>query len=75
MADALRAEEPELRMTTIYPRRVATEMQQALRAQEQAAYEPERHLRPETVAQAIAFVLATPRDAVVTDLLLKPSHP
>ncbi|MCW2526848.1 MAG: hypothetical protein JWM76_1708 [Pseudonocardiales bacterium] len=75
MADALRAEEPELRVTTIYPGRVATEMQQALRAQEQAAYEPEHYLQPETVARAIAFVLAMPRDAVVTELVLQPARP
>lgn len=75
LADSLRAEEPALRVTSIYPGRVATEMQRALRAQEGGAYEPERYLRPETVAGVIAQVLATPRDAVITEVTLRPAHP
>lgn len=75
LADSLLAEELALRVTSIYPGRVATEMQQALRAQEGGAYEPERYLRPETVAGVIAQVLATPRDAVITEVTLRPAHP
>ncbi len=75
LADALRAEEPSLRVTTVYPGRVATEMQQALREQEGEPYEPERYLRPETVAGVIAQVLATPPDAVITEVTLRPAHP
>jgi short-subunit dehydrogenase len=75
LADSLRAEEPSLRVTTVYPGRVATEMQQALRAQEGEPYEPERYLRPETVAGVIAQVLATPPDAVITEVTLSPARP
>ncbi len=75
LADALRAEEPSLRVTTVYPGRVATEMQQALREQEGEPYEPERYLRPETVAGVVAQVLATPPDAVITEVTLRPAHP
>lgn len=75
LADALRAEEPQLRVTSVYPGRVATGMQQALRRQEGGAYEPERYLRPETVAGVIAQVLATPPDAVITEVTLRAAHP
>ena len=75
LADSLRAEEPGLRVTTVYPGRVATDMQRELRSQEGGEYEPARYLRPETVATVIAQVLATPNDAVVTELTLKPAHP
>jgi NADP-dependent 3-hydroxy acid dehydrogenase YdfG len=72
LADALRAEEPRIRVSTIYPGRVATDMQRALRAQEGGPYQPHKYLRPETVAQVIAQVLATPADGVVSELTLLP---
>ena len=50
-------------------------MQRALRGQEGGAYEPERYLRPETVAGVIAQILATPPDAVITEVTLRPAHP
>ena len=75
LADSLRAEEPGLRVTSVYPGRVATGMQRALRAQEGGAYQPERYLRPETVAGVIAQILATPPDAVITEVTLRPAHP
>jgi short-subunit dehydrogenase len=75
LADSLRAEEPLLRVTSVYPGRVSTEMQRALREQEGGPYEPERYLRPETVAGVIAQILATPPDAVITEVTLRPAHP
>ncbi len=75
LADSLRGEEPEVRVCSVYPGRVATDMQRALRAEEGGRYEPDSYLRPETVAAAIADVLATPPDAVVADITLRPRHP
>jgi NADP-dependent 3-hydroxy acid dehydrogenase YdfG len=75
LADSLRAEEPDLRVTSVYPGRVATDMQRTLREQEGGAYEPERYLRPETVAGVIAQILSTPADAVITEVTLRPAHP
>ncbi len=72
LADSVRGEEPLLRVCTVYPGRVATEMQRQLRAQERLPYVPSEYLRPETVAAAIAQVLATPADGVVHDLTLRP---
>ena len=72
VADALRGEEPRLRVSTVYPGRVDTDMQRSLRAEEGGRYEPDQYLRAETVAACIADVLATPSDAVVSDITLGP---
>jgi len=71
-ADALRQEEPGLRVSTVYPGRTDTDMQRTVRAAEAGEYEAEAYLRPATVAGVIASVLALPRDATVTDLTLRP---
>ncbi|WP_018353174.1 SDR family oxidoreductase [Longispora albida] len=71
-ADALRAEEPELAVTSVYPGRTATAMQQQVRGQEGGAYHPGDYIDPDTVAAAIVHALGTPRDAVLTELTLRP---
>jgi short-subunit dehydrogenase len=71
LADALRAEEPELRVTTVYPGRTATEMQRKVRAQEGGAYEPESYTDPRTVACVVVNALETSRDAVITDVTVR----
>ncbi|HEY9291931.1 MAG TPA: SDR family NAD(P)-dependent oxidoreductase [Microlunatus sp.] len=72
LADALRAEEPRLRVTSVYPSRTATDMQRELRELEQAEYVEDDYLRPETVAQTIVYALLLPPDGVITDLALRP---
>ena len=72
LADGLREEEPLLRVTTIYPGRTATDMQRAVRAYESGTFEADRYLRPSTVAGVIAQVLATPSDAVVPEVSVRP---
>ncbi|SOD74186.1 NADP-dependent 3-hydroxy acid dehydrogenase YdfG [Jatrophihabitans sp. GAS493] len=72
LADSLRAEEPALRVSTVYPGRVATEMQRELRAQEAGEYEPQKYIQPATLAVMIAQILATPSDSVVTELVVRP---
>jgi NAD(P)-dependent dehydrogenase (short-subunit alcohol dehydrogenase family) len=71
-ADSLRAEEPRLRVSTVYPGRTATEMQRAVREFEEAAWEPESYSQPETVAGVIAQLLATPSDSVISDVTVVP---
>ena len=73
-ADALRQEElaAGVRVSSVHPGRVDTDMQHELRAAEQGAYQAEQYLRPTTVAAAIGFVLRAPEDAVVTSLDLRP---
>ena len=72
--DALRQEETHhgVRVSSVHPGRVDTDMQHELRAAEQGEYERERYLRPATVAAAIGYVLRAPEDAVVASLDLRP---
>lgn len=75
-AEALRAEEQAngVRVTSIYPGRTATDMQREVRAAEDAEYDPDDYLRPETVAEAVLFALRTPPDGHLTDLTLRPTQ-
>ncbi len=71
-ADSLRESEPTLRVTTVFPGRVDTEMQQALVSFEGGEYEPDRFLKPATVAEVVARVVATPPDGHVHEVVLRP---
>ncbi|WP_030175516.1 SDR family oxidoreductase [Spirillospora albida] len=72
LADSLRAEEPALRVTTVYPGRTATEMQRRVRAQEGHPYAEDDFAAPGTVARVLVAALETPRDAVVSDVTVRP---
>jgi len=74
LADALRAEEAGhgVRVTSIYPGRTATPMQEQVHAQEGKEYAAADWIRPETVADAVLHVLDLPVDATVPDLTIKP---
>lgn len=73
-ADALRAEEAPhgVRVTSVFPGRTATPMQEKVHEQEGADYESERFIRPESVGSAILHVLDQPRDATVPELTIRP---
>jgi len=70
-ADSLRAEEPTLRVTSVHPGRVATAMQRQLIEFEGGKYNPKHFLRPETVARAIADIVATPPDGHVHQIVIR----
>jgi NADP-dependent 3-hydroxy acid dehydrogenase YdfG len=70
-ADALRAEEPALRVTSVHPGRVATEMQRQLREFEGGDYDKSAYLRPETVADSVAKVVSTPPDGHVHQVIIR----
>ncbi|GGS19536.1 MULTISPECIES: SDR family oxidoreductase [Actinokineospora] len=70
-ADILRDEEPDLRVTTVYPGRTATDMQKVVRADEGGAYEPHRYLRPESVAAAVHHAATAPDDAHLTEIVVR----
>jgi NADP-dependent 3-hydroxy acid dehydrogenase YdfG len=74
-ADSLRESEPELRVTTIFPGRVDTDMQRELVAFEGGEYDPANFLRPETVAAAVANAVATPPDGHLHEVVLRPRRP
>lgn len=76
-ADSLRAEEQEhgVRVTTVYPSRTATPMQEKVHAQEGEVYDRDRWIQPETVASSILHVLDLPRDATIPELTIRPLVP
>jgi short-subunit dehydrogenase len=74
LADSLRAEEHEhgVRVTTVFPGRTATPMQEKVHAQEGEEYDAADWIDPATVADAILHVLDLPDDATITDLTIRP---
>jgi NAD(P)-dependent dehydrogenase (short-subunit alcohol dehydrogenase family) len=75
-AEALRQEEPGIRVSTVYPGRTDTDMQRTVRAAESGGYEAADYLRPDTVAGVIISVLRLPPDATIVDLVVRPAgHP
>lgn len=72
LADGVRAEEPRLRVTSIYPGRIDTEMQRDIVAREGNEYDPARYLAPTTVAAAVAYAITAPAGAHPTDVTLRP---
>ena len=71
-ADSLRADEPSLRVTSVFPGRTDSEMQRDLVAYEEKEYDPARFLRPETVAEIVAHAVATPPDGHVHEVVVRP---
>ncbi len=76
LADSLRAEEQPhgVRVTSVHPGRIATDMQRQVRADEGGDYQPQEYLSAETVAGAVLTVLQTPADAHLTELVLRPAR-
>ncbi|MEE1938650.1 SDR family oxidoreductase [Streptomyces sp. TRM 70361] len=75
LADSLRQEEKDsgLRVTSVYPGRTATPMQEKVHRQEGKEYDPGRWIDPESVATALLTALDLPADAELTDLRVRPS--
>ncbi|HEY3260005.1 MAG TPA: SDR family oxidoreductase [Pseudonocardiaceae bacterium] len=71
-ADVLRAEEPSLRVTSVFPGRTATDMQRRVQAAVGGDYRPEQYLAPETVARTVLNIIATPADGHPTEVVLRP---
>lgn len=75
LADALRGEEQEagVRVTTVYPGRTATPMQEKVHRQEGKEYDATAWIDPATVVATILHVLDLPGDATVPDVTLRPT--
>jgi len=73
-ADSLRAEESVhgVRVTSVFPGRTATAMQEKVHRQEGRDYLAEKWIRPETVVQAILAAIDLPGDATMPEIVLKP---
>ena len=76
-ADALRAEEQDhgVRVSTVYPSRTATPMQEKVHAQEGKVYDERLWIQPETVAATILHVLDLPPDATIPEVTIRPLVP
>jgi short-subunit dehydrogenase len=74
LADSLRAEEAEhgVRVTTVFPSRTATPMQEKVHEQEGRTYDAARWIKPATVAAAVLHVLDLPQDATIPELVIRP---
>ena len=76
LADALRLEEAQhgVRVTSIYPGRTATPMQERVHQQEGQEYDADRFITPDAVVTTILTALDLPRDAEITDLTVRPGR-
>lgn len=74
LADSLRGEEQAhgVRVTTVYPGRTATPMQEALHAHEGNPYDPDRWIQPGTVAATVLQIIDLPPDATISDVTVRP---
>jgi NAD(P)-dependent dehydrogenase (short-subunit alcohol dehydrogenase family) len=73
LADSLREEERPhgLRVTTIYPGGVRTELLRKVREGLGVPYDPAVTVRPETLAELVLTVLRFPDDAEIMDVSLR----
>jgi NADP-dependent 3-hydroxy acid dehydrogenase YdfG len=77
LADSLRLEEAPhgVRVTSIYPGGVATELLRKVRAGFGSEFDPAKCVSPGTLAQVVASVLDAPPDVDITDISLRPPPP
>lgn len=74
LADSLRGEEASagVRVSSVYPGRTATAMQEKVHQQEGRSYDPSAWMTAEAVATTVLTALDLPRGAQVTDLSVRP---
>ena len=73
MTDALREEERgKIRVSSVHPGRVDTDMQVEIQDAAGRPYRAEDHLRPESVAAAVRLALDASEDAMVEQISVRP---
>jgi NADP-dependent 3-hydroxy acid dehydrogenase YdfG len=77
LADSLRAEELEngVRVSTIFPSRTATPMQEKVHEQEGRTYDASKWIDPDVVAGTILHVLDVPPGATIPEVTVRPVVP
>lgn len=75
LADSLRDEEAQhgVRVTSVYPSRTATPMQEKVHLQEGRSYTAADWMQPGSVAASVVHVLDLPVDATIPDLTIRTS--
>jgi len=61
-----------VRVTTVYPGRTATPMQEKVHQQEGADYDASQWIEPASIATAILAAIDLPHDADLTELTIRP---
>jgi short-subunit dehydrogenase len=76
-ADSLRGEEVEhgVRVTTVFPSRTATPMQEKVHEQEGRTYDASRWIDPAVVADTILHVLDLPAGVTIPEVTVRPLAP
>ena len=76
-ADSLRAEEVEhgVRVSTVFPSRTATPMQEKVHEQEGRTYDPAKWIDPAVVADTILHVLDLPAGVTIPEVTVRPVVP
>ena len=76
-ADSLRGEEMDngVRVTTVFPSRTATPMQEKVHEQEGRTYDPARWIDPAVVADTILHVLDLPEGVIIPEVTVRPLVP
>lgn len=76
LTDALREEERAhgVQVISVHPGRVDTDMQHELVAYQQGTYDPEKYLRPPSVAAAVRLAIDLGEDAMIEDLSIRPAR-
>lgn len=73
LTDALREEERgKVRVSSIHPGRVDTDMQVQIQKEAGHGYEPTDHVAPESVAKAVRAVVDTSAEATIENLEIRP---
>jgi NADP-dependent 3-hydroxy acid dehydrogenase YdfG len=77
LADSLRAEEldNDVRVSTVFPSRTATPMQEKVHEQEGRTYDASKWIDPAVVADTILHVLDLPPGATIPDVTIRPVVP
>ena len=77
LADSLRAEEVDhgVRVTTVFPSRTATPMQEKVHEQEGATYDASKWIPAGTVADTILHVLDLPAGTTIPEVTVRPVVP
>lgn len=73
LADGLREDERgRIRVTSIYPGRVDTDMQRRGQAAAGRTYDPSEHLRPASVARVVRTAVDATEEGMIEDVFLRP---
>lgn len=75
LADTLREEESQhgIRVTSIFPGRTATAMQEKVREQEKSEYQADHYLNPDQIATLTAQALDCTAQALLTEIVVRPA--